>query len=36
MKRYLPTEELAFLMDLSVDPVAARMGLIEPSQAASP
>jgi glyoxylase-like metal-dependent hydrolase (beta-lactamase superfamily II) len=25
MKRYLPTDELAFLMDLSIDPVAAQL-----------
>ena len=35
MKRYPPTDELAFLMDLSVDPIAAQMGLTEPAPAAS-
>jgi hypothetical protein len=33
MKRYLPTDELEFLMDLSIEPVAAGMGLIEPAAA---
>jgi glyoxylase-like metal-dependent hydrolase (beta-lactamase superfamily II) len=28
MKRYLPTDDLAFLMDLSVDPVATQLGLL--------
>ena len=28
MKRFLPTEELSFLMELSVEPVAAQMGLV--------
>jgi hypothetical protein len=27
MHRYLPTDELSFLMELSVDPVAAQLGL---------
>ena len=26
MKRFLPTEDLAFLMELSVDPFAGKMG----------
>jgi glyoxylase-like metal-dependent hydrolase (beta-lactamase superfamily II) len=29
MREYLPTAELAFLMELSVDPVAAQLGLVE-------
>src|SRR5262245_7079924 len=28
MRRYLPTDELAFLMELSVEPVAAQLGLV--------
>jgi glyoxylase-like metal-dependent hydrolase (beta-lactamase superfamily II) len=28
MKRFLPTEELSFLMELSVEPVAAQLGLV--------
>jgi glyoxylase-like metal-dependent hydrolase (beta-lactamase superfamily II) len=28
MKEYLPSEELAFLMELSVEPVAAKLGLL--------
>jgi hypothetical protein len=27
MKRFLPTDELLFLMDLSIDPVAEQLGL---------
>lgn len=34
MRRYLPTDELAFLMELSVDPLAAQMGLIEDASVA--
>jgi glyoxylase-like metal-dependent hydrolase (beta-lactamase superfamily II) len=30
MKTYLPSDELAFLMELSVEPVAAKLGLIIP------
>jgi glyoxylase-like metal-dependent hydrolase (beta-lactamase superfamily II) len=30
MKEYLPTDELLFLMELSIEPVAAQLGLIEP------
>jgi glyoxylase-like metal-dependent hydrolase (beta-lactamase superfamily II) len=30
MRAYLPAEELAFLMELSVEPVAAQLGLLEP------
>jgi glyoxylase-like metal-dependent hydrolase (beta-lactamase superfamily II) len=30
MKTYLPTDELLFLMELSIEPVAAQLGLIEP------
>jgi hypothetical protein len=28
MKRFLPKEELSFLMELSVEPVAAQLGLV--------
>ncbi len=28
MKRFLPTDELSFLMELSVEPVAAQLGLV--------
>jgi hypothetical protein len=28
MKCFLPTEELSFLMELSVEPVAAQLGLV--------
>jgi glyoxylase-like metal-dependent hydrolase (beta-lactamase superfamily II) len=31
MKRYLPTDELLFLMELSVEPVAAQLGLVPAS-----
>jgi glyoxylase-like metal-dependent hydrolase (beta-lactamase superfamily II) len=31
MKEYLPNDELQFLMELSVDPVAAQLGLATPS-----
>jgi glyoxylase-like metal-dependent hydrolase (beta-lactamase superfamily II) len=31
MHAYLPAEELSFLMELSIEPVAAKLGLIEPS-----
>jgi glyoxylase-like metal-dependent hydrolase (beta-lactamase superfamily II) len=31
MKRYLPTDELQFLMELSVEPVAAQLGLVTPT-----
>jgi hypothetical protein len=27
VKEYLPTDELQFLMELSIDPVAAQLGL---------
>jgi hypothetical protein len=27
MKRFLPTDELQFLMELSIEPVAAQLGL---------
>jgi glyoxylase-like metal-dependent hydrolase (beta-lactamase superfamily II) len=30
MHAYLPAEELSFLMELSVEPVAAKLGLLEP------
>jgi hypothetical protein len=29
MRRYLPTEELAFLMELSIEPVATPMELLD-------
>ena len=29
MRYYLPSDELAFLMELSVDPVASHLGLVE-------
>jgi hypothetical protein len=32
MHDYLPAEELSFLMELSVEPVAAKLGLLEPSR----
>jgi glyoxylase-like metal-dependent hydrolase (beta-lactamase superfamily II) len=32
MHAYLPAEELSFLMELSVEPVAAELGLLEPSR----
>jgi hypothetical protein len=28
MKRFLPTDDLSFLMELSVEPVAAQLGLV--------
>lgn len=31
MKTYLPSDELQFLMELSIDPVAAQLGLVEPA-----
>jgi hypothetical protein len=31
MKEYEPTDELQFLMELSVEPVAARLGVVTPS-----
>ena len=31
MKEYEPSEELQFLMELSIEPVAARQGLLSPS-----
>jgi len=31
MHSYLPAEELSFLMELSVEPVAAKLGLLEPA-----
>jgi hypothetical protein len=31
MHAYLRAEELAFLMELSVEPVAGQLGLLEPS-----
>jgi glyoxylase-like metal-dependent hydrolase (beta-lactamase superfamily II) len=35
MKNYLPTEELAFLMELSIEPVATKLGLLEPELVAA-
>jgi hypothetical protein len=29
MTRLLPTDELRFLMELSIEPVAARLGLLQ-------
>jgi hypothetical protein len=29
MKRYLPTDELQFLMELSIEPVASALGLLQ-------
>jgi glyoxylase-like metal-dependent hydrolase (beta-lactamase superfamily II) len=34
MKTYLPTEELQFLMELSIQPVAAQLGLTKPGDGA--
>jgi hypothetical protein len=31
MKEYEPSEELQFLMELSVEPVAAKLGLLSPA-----
>jgi hypothetical protein len=31
MKEYLPTDELQFLMELSIEPVAAELGLAAPT-----
>ena len=31
MKRFLPTDELQFLMELSIEPVAAQLGLASPA-----
>ena len=31
MKRFLPTDELQFLMELSIEPVAAQLGLTSPA-----
>jgi hypothetical protein len=31
MKEYEPSNELQFLMELSIDPVAAKLGLLAPS-----
>jgi glyoxylase-like metal-dependent hydrolase (beta-lactamase superfamily II) len=31
MKRYLPTDELQFLMELSIEPIAAQLGLTSPA-----
>ena len=28
MKRFLPTDDLSFLMELSVEPVAVQLGLV--------
>jgi hypothetical protein len=28
MQRFLPTDELQFLMELSIEPVAAKLGLV--------
>ena len=36
MRRYLPTDRLAFLMELSVDPLAAQMELVETAPPANP
>jgi glyoxylase-like metal-dependent hydrolase (beta-lactamase superfamily II) len=33
MKEYLPGDELQFLMELSIDPVAAKLGLLAPAPA---
>jgi hypothetical protein len=33
MKRFLPTDELLFLMELSIEPVAAQLGLIGAARA---
>jgi glyoxylase-like metal-dependent hydrolase (beta-lactamase superfamily II) len=33
MKEYLPGDELQFLMELSIDPVAAKLGLLAPAAA---
>ena len=30
MTTLLPTDELRFLMELSIDPVAARLGIVQP------
>jgi hypothetical protein len=30
MKHYLPADELQFLMELSIEPVAVKLGLVEP------
>jgi hypothetical protein len=31
MRRFLPTDELQFLMELSIEPVAAQLGLTSPA-----
>jgi hypothetical protein len=31
MKEYEPTDELQFLMELSIEPVAAQLGLLDPA-----
>ena len=31
MKEYEPSDELQFLMELSIEPIAARLGLLSPS-----
>ena len=31
MTRFLPTDELQFLMELSIEPVAAQLGLATPA-----
>jgi hypothetical protein len=31
MKEYEPTEGLQFLMELSIEPVAAQLGLLDPA-----
>jgi hypothetical protein len=32
MHAYLPAQELSFLMELSVEPMAVKLGLLEPSR----
>jgi hypothetical protein len=31
MKEYEPSDELQFLMELSIEPIAAKLGLLSPS-----
>jgi hypothetical protein len=31
MKRFLPTDELQFLMEFSIEPVAAQLGMTAPA-----
>ena len=35
MKNFLPTDELEFLMELSIEPVATKLGLLAPALAAA-